>query len=160
MYKLTITILAALTLAGCAQPVEAPPDLADAATTPAAAAPKDAAQVAAILKQAVPTATTITTWTAETDPNHLLGRPGGYTSAATVLDRRTGCTDLATSCGATVEVFSSAGDAAQRSTYILGLLDQAPMLGTEYHHLSGPTLVRVSGKLTPAQAAKYQATGV
>jgi hypothetical protein len=32
----------------------------------------------------------------------------------------------------------------------------APFVGTEYSYLDGAVLVRVSGKLTPHQAAEYE----
>jgi len=99
-------------------------------------------------------------WTAETDPNKLLGRPGSYTSAATVIDTRVDCDEPAEpgiDCGARVEVFATAGAAKKRSDYIQGILEGGGVLGTEYHTLAGGTLLRVTGELTPKQAAVYAA---
>jgi alkanesulfonate monooxygenase SsuD/methylene tetrahydromethanopterin reductase-like flavin-dependent oxidoreductase (luciferase family) len=98
----------------------------------------------------------VTVWTAATDKNQLLGRPGGYTSAATITDRRVSCTpDPDTSCGATVEVYPTEGEALARSQYIQSILAGQAWLGTEYHTIQGSALLRVTGQLTPEQAKVY-----
>jgi hypothetical protein len=55
-----------------------------------------------------------------------------------------------------VEVFPTADAAAARQRYIQQVLTTAPFVGTEYSYLDGTALVRVSGKLTPDQAAEYE----
>jgi hypothetical protein len=144
-----------------------------ASDTSAAQAPQTTAQApaSAPTRKAAPALTAsqlasaldagkVRTWTAEDDPNKLLGRPGGYTSAATVVDKRVDCDDPkepGASCGATVEVFASAAAAKARSDYIQAILSGGGAFGTEYHTLAGPALLRVTGELTPAQASKYAA---
>src|SRR5690349_3873282 len=117
--------------------------------------PKDAATIAKALSLGK-----VHVWTEETDPNKLLGRPGSYTSAATVIDPRASCDDPkepSTACGARIEVFAAAAQAKKRSAYIQGILEGGGALGTEYHTLSGGVLLRVTGELTPKQAAVYAA---
>jgi hypothetical protein len=54
-----------------------------------------------------------------------------------------------------VEVFSSQDAAVARQKYIEQIAKAAPVLANEYDYVYGPVLVRVTGKLTPAQAAGY-----
>jgi hypothetical protein len=125
------------------------------------AAPQTANQVVATLTAKIPTAKLGAVYTADSDPNHLLGRPNGYTSKATFTDRRVaagpGITPGSVDAGGAVEVFADADSAQRRQQYIQGLQKASPILGTEYDYISGATLVRVSGKLAPTQAGEYQA---
>jgi hypothetical protein len=127
----------------------------------ATATPQTADQVVVALTTKVPTAKLGEVYTADSDPNHLLGRPNGYTSKATFTDRRVaggpGITSGSVDAGGSVEVFADADSAQRRQRYIQDLQKASPILGTEYDYVSGATLVRVSGKLTPTQAAEYQA---
>jgi hypothetical protein len=143
-----------------APPTGSTPTESEATATPVqpstpAAKPKDAATIAKAMGLGK-----VHVWTEETDPNKLLGRPSSYTSAATVIDSRISCDDPkepGTDCGARVEVFGTAAQAKKRSDYIQGILDGGGALGTEYHTLSGAVLLRVTGELTPKQAAVYAA---
>jgi hypothetical protein len=86
-----------------------------------------------------------------TDPNALLGRPGGYTSRA-AFDLPDGDHNLpsgASGRGAVIEVWPSAADATRRSEHIQSLLADSPILGNEWHHLNGPVLLRVNGTTPP-----------
>jgi hypothetical protein len=125
------------------------------------ATPQTADQVVGTLTAKVPSAKLGEVYTADNDPNHLLGRPNGYISKATFTDSRVASSPLITpgsvDAGGSVEVFADADSAQRRQQYIQGLQKASPLLGTEYEYLSGATLVRVSGKLTPTQAAGYQA---
>lgn len=100
-------------------------------------------------------------YTAATDPNHLLGRPTGYTSKCAWVDSRVPATDATASStgdignGGSVEVFPSAARAKARAKYIFTIDSAAPILGSEYDYLAGKVLVRVSQYLIPAQAATY-----
>lgn len=58
--------------------------------------------------------------------------------------------------GGSVEVYSTPADAKGRSAYIQSMLKGVAMFGTEYHFLHGGVLVRVTGNLTPTQAADYK----
>lgn len=92
------------------------------------------------------------------DPNDLIGRPNGYVAAVLLKDSRLpGCTeDLGVDCGATVEEWPNTDSAQARADYIAALQKDSPMLGSEYHYLVGPVLVRVSGELKPSQAMQYE----
>jgi hypothetical protein len=131
---------------------------AAAATTESAsdtaAAEQDATAVAERIKQ--PTTTKIVTITEDNDPNNLIGRPNGYVSAAVLYDSNASCDDLGVACGVTVEVWADEAAAQARSDYILGILEEAPALGSEFHTVNGAVLVRVDGKqLKPSQAEAY-----
>jgi hypothetical protein len=96
--------------------------------------------------------------TASTDPNNLLGRPGGYTSKADWTDSRSKPKlDDEVQRGGSVEVYDDPAAAEERAKYIADTLKAAKIFGTEYHYLNGGVLLRVSGALTPDQAAEYEA---
>ncbi|WP_374969005.1 hypothetical protein [Terrabacter sp. BE26] len=119
---------------------------------------RDASAVAAQVKAAVPSVTKVVTITEDNDPNNKIGRPGGYVSAATLYDKGVSCSQLGAECGATVEVWPDEASATQRSQYILAILKGANgALGEEYHTQNGPVLLRVTGKLKPSVAKKYEA---
>ncbi|MEY9895691.1 hypothetical protein ABIA35_009834 [Catenulispora sp. MAP12-49] len=129
-------------------------------TVPPTAA--DAAAVIARLKAAGLPIGTVTVYTAANDPNHLLGRPGGYTSKASFADTTVkpdqardssaGSVDL----GGSVEVYADNASATARADYITKSEKSMPMLGTEYDYVSGGVLLRLSQVLTPDQAAAYK----
>jgi len=102
-------------------------------------------------------------YTAETDPNHLLGEPNGYTAEATFTDNRISPVDTAgvrpgsIQKGGSVEVFADASSATIRQQGLGQLERNAPLPAGEYTFTNGPALLRVSGRLTPAQAAEYAA---
>jgi hypothetical protein len=120
-----------------------------------------AARVFAAFRSARLPVSRLIVYTAASDPNHLLGRPNGYVSKVAWVDRRvkhaatvgdsTG--DLA--LGGTVEVFATSSDAAARARYVQTIEKAAPILGSEYDYVKGAVLARISGLLTPAQAASY-----
>jgi hypothetical protein len=125
--------------------------------------PQTADQVVTQLVQRVSTAKPGVVFTAETDPNKLLGRPNGYTSKASFTDTRVnpngeGFTDTregAVDLGGSVEIFADEQGAQDRMKFIQAIAKGLPMAG-EYDYVSGPVLVRVSRSLTPDQAAQYQ----
>jgi hypothetical protein len=125
-------------------------------------APPDAEQVVTELAGKISTAEPGVVFTAETDPNKLLGRPNGYLSKATFTDARIPSDGLAAepgsvAAGGSVEVFADEDRAVSRKDYVDGIGQAAPALANEYSYLDGPVLVRVSGQLTPSQAAEYEA---
>jgi hypothetical protein len=128
----------------------------------APSAASDAAAVVARLKAAGLPVDSVIVYTAETDPNHLLGRPGGYLSKAGFADTRIDPKDAkddsrgAVDLGGDIEVFADAGGANARADYIRKAMAAMPMLGTQYEYVSGPVLLRLSQVLTPDQAAAYQ----
>lgn len=95
--------------------------------------------------------------TEDNDPNDLIGRPNGYESGVILRDERGECDELGVTCGAVLETWPDADAAQERSDYILGILEDSPALGSEYHYLDGATLLRVTGELTPSEAADYEA---
>jgi hypothetical protein len=134
-------------LAGCANATDTPKVTAE--------------QVVTQITQHVPTAKPGLVVTAENDPNHLLGRPGGYMSKVAFTDSRVpadqvvGGTPGDVEYGGSVEVFGTEKAAQQRKDYIQGFGTAMPILA-EYDYVSGPALLRVSRVLTPAQAGEYQ----
>ncbi|MGW1531276.1 hypothetical protein [Streptomyces aureus] len=125
-----------------------------------AAGPVTARDAFRVMSARVRTATLTGTVTAENDPNHLLGRPGEYTSKVTFSDswvqasQVTGADPGAVERGGAVEAFASASDAEARAVYIRDIAKSSPAL-TEYDYVRGSVLVRVSRYLTPKQAAAY-----
>lgn len=95
-------------------------------------------------------------YTAETDPNALLGRPFQYTGKLNFRDTRIQpiLDDFSTTNGGTIEVFGTPEDAQARHDYVMSVIQGNPIL-TEYLYLEGTVLVRVSSTLTPDQAAPY-----
>ena len=101
-------------------------------------------------------------FTAENDSNHLLGRPNGYTSKAAWVDPRVKAADRTSGVGdiengGSVEVFADRAAASARAAYIGAIAKNAPALANEYDYVRGSVLVRVTGNLTPSQAAGYKA---
>lgn len=85
-------------------------------------------------------------YTAETDANHLLGRPGQYTSKAAFTDTRISAEDTSelekgdVGLGGGIEVFDTNAQAVARATYIQKIVQAAPVLGLEYDYVAGAVL--------------------
>ncbi|MBG0830497.1 hypothetical protein HS041_22305 [Planomonospora sp. ID67723] len=118
-----------------------------------------AAVVEQLAAQGLPITHTVT-YTDATDPNKLLGRPGGYTSKAAFDDQRVakaaGTTEGDVGRGGSVEVFADAGEAEERAEYISGIAKSSPLFA-EYDYVKGNVVVRVSKELPPADAAAFEA---
>lgn len=133
---------------------------AAASAPPKAAPPKDANAVVAALLKAVPTGKLGTVITEANDGNHLIGRPGQYTSKVTFTDSRIKAGDVMSNdptdvgFGGAVEVFANAKDAQTRAAYIQAIVKSMPAL-LEYDYPHGNVVVRVSHLLPPSQAAEY-----
>ncbi|MEV4438502.1 hypothetical protein AB0K09_05685, partial [Streptomyces sp. NPDC049577] len=101
------------------------------------------------------------TVTAESDKNHLLGRPGQYTSKVTFADSRVPKDDASVyktgdvELGSAVEVFTTPQDAQARAQYVQTVSKSLPAFA-EYDFVHGATLIRVSHYLTPQQAEDYR----
>jgi hypothetical protein len=103
-------------------------------------------------------------YTPSTDPNHQMGRQGGYTSKVAWMDQRAekaGAGKPATadergdvSYGGGIEVFPTAASAQARYQYLRGF---QPPIGDGYDYLSGTAILRLSQYLIPAQARAYRA---
>lgn len=74
-------------------------------------------------------------YTAATDPNHLLGRPTGYTSKCAWVDSRVPTSDTAyvssadIGFGGGIEVFRSASGGTARAKYLFTIDKALPLLG-------------------------------
>lgn len=129
------------------------------ARPPAPTLPGDAAGVVQLLKErGLPIGETLV-YTAENDPNKLLGRPNQYTGKAAWLDTRLpreNKEQLSSSDGGTVETFANATDLEARRKYVEAVTSAASPF-VEYAFTEGTVLVRISKRLTPDQAAQYEA---
>ena len=85
--------------------------------------------------------------TAASDPNHLLGRQGGYTS-----DVDAGPTYSPGSTGSIgIEVYPDVAGAARRIAYLQGFA--GTMLGDGYDYQAATAVLRLDRHYTPAQAS-------
>ena len=164
----TIRIWAAVAavgaLAGCGGAARASPPAASTPPPPpaAAAASPDAGTLAARLQAAGIPVKNLIVYDAATDPNHLLGRQGGYTSKVAWEDPRAikgGASDPAADRGGTefgggIEVFATTNATAQRAAYLRAF---SPPFGDGYDYVAGTAILRLSQYLTPAQAQGYRA---
>lgn len=122
--------------------------------------PIDAAAVIEAMAKVMPTMKASISYTAEDDPNHLLGRPGGYTSKSTFVDSRIDPADAQTSSigsvdiGGGVEIFADSAGANERATTIFEI-EKTTILSNEYLYTSGGVLLRLSSVLTPTEAQAY-----
>jgi len=96
------------------------------------------------------------TYTVSSDENHLLGRPGQYTSKVNFRDTRLPAAKFDISGGGSVEVFASNADAQRRYKYVHAVTQSASMF-VEYEYLDGRVFLRLSSTLTPQQAKAYAA---
>lgn len=143
---------------GKATPAAEPPATSAAATTTAPPAKAlDAAGVLAQLTAAGLPLTNPHVQDENTDPNNLLGRPGGYTSRASfdLAGGDTTADPYFVDRGGVIEVYPTTAGAKARSEAIQGALQATQILGTEYHYLNGPVLVRITGRLKPTAAAPF-----
>ncbi|MFE6868289.1 hypothetical protein ACFVFS_17205 [Kitasatospora sp. NPDC057692] len=141
----------------------APSGAGGGATAPAAAAKLDASAAVAALAKAVPSVKLTKAYTAEDDPNHLLGRPGQYVSKIAFADSRIKGADLEGADedsivrGGSIETFASETEAAARLGYLQGVIKALPA-ALEYDYVvRGTVLIRASKLLTPDQAKAYEA---
>lgn len=97
-------------------------------------------------------------YTEETDPNNLLGRPGGYTSKVNFTDTRYTyqSVEFLVEDGGTIEVFPSETLAKARVDYIESFVLASPLFAEYYYH-EGPVVLRLSKKLLPNEADAFAA---
>ena len=98
-------------------------------------------------------------FTEETDPNGLLGRPGQYFSKLSWRDGRAqgigvSSDRLSVDTGGSVELFRSVADRELRQEYLYGFAELSMISEHTFGH--GTVIVRVSQRLTAAQAAEYE----
>jgi hypothetical protein len=95
-------------------------------------------------------------YTAASDDNHLLGRPGQYVSKVNFRDKRLEAwPDFDTNGGGSIETFASEGDAKKRYDYVHAITSSSSLFA-EYEYRDGAVLLRLSHYLTPEQAAAYK----
>lgn len=155
----SLAVLSLLLLTGCsatAPQAEVATPTPTASPTPATPA-EATATLAERLAAAIPEITQVVVLDETNDPNDLLGRPTGYIAGAVLYDSRASCTELGVACGATIEVWPEDTDAVRRMDYIQGVLEDAPVLGSEYDYIDGNILLRVTGELPPSVASEYEA---
>lgn len=161
--RILITLpVAILALSGCGGTVATPASTgtADGSTVANAKPPMTAEQLAAALEAKLPSMKTVKAYTAADDPNHLLGRPNGYTSKMAFSDSRVPADQVAhaesdaVDRGGSIEVFTDAAGATSRAAYIQKIGKALPAAG-EYDYVQGSVLVRVSRLLTPDQEKSY-----
>jgi hypothetical protein len=141
----------ALALAGCSSSVisqNAAPSTAaatsiatQAGSTPSAPSAHSAALTAEQIAQRM-NLHSVTAYTAATDPNHLLGRQGGYASKINWPN-------------GSIEVFSTPAEAQKRKAYLQAFAGTP--FGDGYDYLVGTYLLRIFDSQTPAQAHALEA---
>ena len=96
-------------------------------------------------------------FTRKTDPNDLLGRPGGYVEKASWADDRVECfsDDPDWDCGGDIEIFDDAADLGERWRYLRSLAN-APLIGGYYMWKTEFALLRVGHELTRDRANEYE----
>jgi hypothetical protein len=152
---------AALVLAGCSSGAPSSAPSAAHSTPPAAHHPASAAALAGRLKAAGLPVQQLIVYTATTDPNHLLGRQGGYSSKVEWSDPRAikaaaGAGSGGVDNGGSIEFYPTVAGAQARYTYIRAISRALPF-ADGYDYLSGTAVLRLSRYLTPAQASAYRA---
>ena len=94
-------------------------------------------------------------YTAETDPNELLGRPHQYIAKLSWIDNRIASSgDSGVDTGGTIETFSNEEDLLARKEYI-DELSKTPLFA-QYIYSNGLLLLRISANLTPDEAKGYE----
>ena len=122
--------------------------------------PPEAAEVVEELRDEGLPVSESETYTAENDPNELLGRPAQYVGKATFMDTRLPPDELVgegfdVANGGSVESFDNEDDAIARQEY-LEIVTQGIPAFAEYTYREGTVVLRLSGGLTPDQAAEYE----
>ena len=159
----TLCLLAACSGGGGSEEA-AGPAVTQQATTTTAAAPKSvpAKELVAALKHSGLPVGKVICYTEETDPNDLLGRPGGYTEKCDWADRREEQYSPDDPVGGSVELFDTSEGAAERMEYLEGF-EGAGAFSTGYTWVvpdGGVTVLRIDQELTPKQAAAYKAAAL
>lgn len=155
----TVTATETVTAAPTPAPSLSPAPSATSTPTPA---PKpelpDALTIAEAIVEEVDSAYDVQKVTVKNDPNDLIGRPGGYTSAAYIYDENSESYDsgLTIDNGAKIEAFKTERDARTRYNYLKDTMRDNPILGGEYTYIEGPVLLRVAQDVPPKVARKYR----
>jgi len=161
-----VVAVAGLALAGCsstaAPRTAATRPASPASSTAAASGPATAAQIARQLKDAGMGVTQLIVYTPATDPNHLMGRQGGYTSKVAWVDPSAVASGAGNprddpggiEYGGGIEVFPDHASAQARYDELKSL---TPPFGDGYDYLHGNAVLRLSQYLVPSIAQEYAA---
>ena len=107
----------------------------------------------ALIKQGLPIVDKIV-FDARTDPNKLLGRPGGYSSKVSFRDERYIDSEEDSMYQHTIETFPTAAAAQSRKRYVDKVTNGVSFL-MQYQFISGRILLRMDKVLTPDEATQY-----
>lgn len=145
------------TLVGCRSPGPKPqssPESTASQARPVADLALTAEGVLSALKAANLPIENDVLYTAETDPNKLLGRPNQYVGKASWNDKRV---DALTSGdrSMTFEIFTSLEDLENRRRYVEAVSKTMSPLA-EYQYVHKNALLRLNHQLTPQQAVDYE----
>ncbi len=164
-----VAAVAGVVLAGCDLGRPAVPGASHGPSAPAVSSPAapvtsegDAARILARVQSAGVGVTAGIVQDEDTDPNRLLGRPGGYVGRASfdlpggATDARPGDVDR----GGVIEVFPTVDAASRRARYIAGVVAAAPELAGEYDTQHGRVLLRITRSVGPGVAAVVAAVAV
>ena len=113
-----------------------------------------AEEIANALKKDSKNIDKIIVYTADTDPNKLMGKTGAYTGKAAFSDKRYK-QDKKDPIGGSIEVFDTQDDAEARYDYIKSITQKKQFL-QEYMYRNGKYLLRINGDLKASQAEEYQ----
>jgi hypothetical protein len=158
--RLIIALALVVTLAACSSHPKSATATSpsETATTIAAHAPSTlitarhlTENVITAFKRAGIPITKVVFYTDETDPNHLLNRPGGYNLKVAWNDKRVDADDFNES----IEVFDTPGGAAERVAYVSSFTG---ILGQWVFQIANSNFVlKLDLSLTKAQAEQYRA---
>jgi hypothetical protein len=165
-----VLLLAVLALAACSEQggdesagaPEVTQQQAATTTTAAAAQQLTANELVAKLKQAGLPIGKVDCFTEETDPNDLLGRPGGYRSKCDWADKREEQSNPEDTIGGSFEVYDTPEGAAERAEYLGGFAGSGA-LSTGYTWVvpdGSVTVLRIDQELTPTQAKQYRTAAI
>lgn len=132
-------------------PIASSPVLMATSSPSPTRSPLNEAAVKAALESSGFGVTSIVVFTAETDPNKFLGRPGQYIGKVSWKDPRAPRED------ATIEVFPDAASLQARFVYIDAIMKSSPMfLQWMFRNETRLALLRLPKDLTPDQAKEYE----
>ena len=113
--------------------------------------------IATLKQQGLPIGESLA-YTAETDRNNLLGRPGEYIAKIMFADIRlvpAGGDEFDVYNGGSIEFFASEDDARKRAATLTAATGNISDLA-ETSYLDGKRLLRISKRLTPDQSKQYE----
>jgi hypothetical protein len=91
-------------------------------------------------------------YTAETDKNNFLGRPGQYIAKSDFWDNRL---EVNEDNYCSIEVFNNTKDLENRKKYIEGIIESMPIM-TQYLYSNNTILLRLPKAMNPSQADEYK----